>query len=166
MLTATLSGLDEYICPHLKPSTLGIFQEATMREVCRKYSASEIAARPVWYTCRDGHQFPDSRHLRLGRGISWSQCPHPDSFTRYCLKRTSSDYEWTGIVVQNSRDLLTSRGHAVWLAQSVQPKPLTSQVMTGGQEPEMCPCSSRSEECVSPCALDTIARLLRRPPDP
>jgi hypothetical protein len=60
----------------------------------------------------------ECQHIRIGECVVWSQCLHPEFFTRYCLKRV-----WParhGIVLEVSRDLFSGPTHPAWLAQMEQ----------------------------------------------
>jgi hypothetical protein len=114
MLSAALYQKCAYICPHLNSASPELFGGRPMTAECPDHTFMEVEARTrfrkVQY-CRDQNCY----YLRRGEYVTWSQCPHPDCFTRYCLKRMFAvEY---GIVLEVSRDLFSDPTHSAWLAQ-------------------------------------------------
>jgi hypothetical protein len=116
LLTSALHKKCAYICPHLNSTSPELFGGRPMTAECPDHTFSEIRERKYKIPC----QFSYNHHhlLRHGECVAWSQCPHPNCFTCYCLKRI-----WNGphgIVLEVSRDLLGYPTHTAWLAQMKQ----------------------------------------------
>jgi hypothetical protein len=118
LLSSALRRRDAYICPHLRSSSLELFDGRSMTAECSDYTFSEIREDTYKAPCR--YQLRPCHQLRRGQCVAWSQCPSQDCFTRYCLNRI-----WTGryhgIILEVSCDLFGGPTHPSWQSQ-IPPK--------------------------------------------
>jgi len=112
-LSLALRTKRAYICPHLNFSSPELFSGRPMTAECPDYAFSEIKQRKYEIPCYNNRE---CSQLRLGKCVTWSQCPDPDCFTRYGLRRLWHAPYWC-IVLQVSRDLLDGPTHRTWQAQ-------------------------------------------------
>jgi hypothetical protein len=118
-LSTALRKKCAYICPHLNTASPELFGGSLMTAECPDYTFSQIRdlerkhQAPYCYKIYNSHDL-----LRLGKCVTWSQCPQPNCITRYCLHRIRSTYH--GITLAVSRDFPGDPTHTAWLAQMEQ----------------------------------------------
>jgi hypothetical protein len=150
LLSFALRKRRAYICPHLNSDSPELFGGRLLTADCPDhtpdYTVSEIEQQH-YTTCHFGCA---CHRLRLGVCVTWSQCPNPDCFTRYCLRRIWNSPDHC-IVLEVSRDLFGCPTHPAWLAQ------MEPQRETGEAKPQNWKkgagfkCRARSIKCKQEC---------------
>jgi hypothetical protein len=153
LLSAALRRRHAYICPHLNSASPELFGGRPMTAECPDYTISEIEQQKYKIPCYFflGREF---RQLRQGECVTWSQCPIPDCFTRYCLRRVRIAYH--GIVLSVSRDLFGCPTHPAWQAQIDRGGGRATGEGTSQKsktDTTMSKCSARFEKCKQECVL-------------